>query len=56
MSLGAAFPMILGWMHKHYGDRRIVAKLYNVSKSYIDFLEMESLAQSIISGVILYLG
>merc|ERR1712196_502746 len=46
VSWGAAFPMILSWMWKHYGDRRIVAELYDVSKSYVDFLEAESLATS----------
>lgn len=45
VSWTAAFPIILNWMWKHYGDRRIVEELYPTSKEFVDFLHKEALLQ-----------
>ena len=54
VSWTAAFPVILDWMWKHYGDRRIVEEMYDTSKSYVDWLHTEALHQLNSSTVSFY--
>ena len=43
--LDCCLSIILNWMWKHYGDRRIVEELYPTSKEFVDFLHEEALLQ-----------
>ena len=42
ISWTAAFPIILNWMHRHYGDVQIVKDLYGNAKQYVDGLSKEA--------------